>query len=560
MSEKPVKIPLEGSFLTHKVINQPPELIPYNAWETDQPLKDAVAREGATRANRNLRIYGSLTGGDLTDAGRFANENNPKLLRFNACGMRIDEVEFHPSYHYLMTQGIHHGVSNFSWNHADQPGANVTRMALFYLHNQADQGTSCPLTMTYASIPVIRLQSEIARDWLPRILSGNYDPNAIPAWKKKGNTLGMGMTEKQGGSDLRTNTTSAKPLGVGRGSGNLYRIVGHKWFYSAPMSDAHLVLANSDGGLSCFLLPRYAPDERLNAVHVQQLKRKLGDWSNASVEVEFKNAVAWMVGEEGRGVAIMLKMVALTRQDCIIGSCGIMRQALVRAIHYARYRRAFGKRLIKQPLMKNVLADLSLEVEGHTALAARIARAVGLSDRDSGEAAFSRIATSIGKYWICKRTVAVVTEAQECLGGRGYIEENTLPRLYRQAPLNSIWEGCSNIQCLDVLRAISKEARSRDALFQELDAAHGSCLALDSEVEWLARALDDAETREVQSRLIVERAAVALQASILVRSGKNEVADAFCESRLGDRQHGTFGTLPHLVPMDGLVERAFPGK
>lgn len=560
MSEKLPLNPLESPFLTHKVTNQPPELIPYNTWDTDQPLRDAVAREGITGTQRDLQIYGALTGDDLVDAGRLANENRPTLTRFNSCGMRIDEVEFHPSYHYLMTRGIQHGVSNFPWNHEHWPGANVSRMALFYLHNQVDQGTSCPLTMTYACVPVLELQPDIARCWLPRILSCDYDPSVIPAWKKRGNTIGMGMTEKQGGSDLRTNTTSARPLEEGRGPGRLYGIVGHKWFYSAPMSDAHLILASSEGGLSCFLVPRYAPDGRLNAVYVQQLKRKLGDWSNASVEVEFKNAAAWMVGEEGRGVAIMLKMVALTRQDCIISSCGIMRQALVRAIHHARYRRAFGKRLIKQPLMKNVLADLSLEIEGHTAFAVRIARAVGLSGEDPSEAAFSRIATAIGKYWTCKRTVSFVTEAQECLGGRGYIEDNPLPRLYRQAPLNSIWEGCSNIQCLDVLRTLSKDVRSREALFREIEAARSSCLAIDSEVKWLGEALDDAGTREVQSRLIVERAAIALQASILVRAGQNVVATAFCESRLDGRRPGSFGTLSSHVPMDAIIERAFPGR
>jgi putative acyl-CoA dehydrogenase len=542
-------------FLTHEVTNQAPPLI-YDAWATDTVLREAVTREGGGWAEAELAKYGPLVGGELMQLGFVANENKPKFRPFDRYGNRLDEVEFHPAYHRLMELGIAHGVPNFAWRHEDRPGAHVARMALFYLHNQADQGTSCPLTMTYASVPTLRRQPELAREWLPRVSSATYDPRFIPAAQKHGATLGMGMTEKQGGSDVRSNTTRAHPLGS-RGAGQPYALVGHKWFFSAPMSDAFLVLAQAEGGLSCFLLPRFTPDGERNAIRIQRLKDKLGDWSNASSEVEFQGATAWMVGEEGRGIATILEMVALTRQDCMIGSSGQMRQALVQAIHHARHRKAFGKRLIEQPLMMNVLADLALESEAHTVLTARVARAVDANHRDAKEAAFGRIATAIGKYWVCKRTPVFINEAQECLGGAGYVEESNLARLYRQAPLNSIWEGSGNIQCLDMLRAATREPASRDALFAEILAARGGHPALDAEAARLAKEFDDLSTLETRSRFIVERLALALQASLLLRAGNTQVADTFCESRLAGAHGQTLGTLPAHAPMHALIQRAF---
>jgi putative acyl-CoA dehydrogenase len=433
----------------------------------------------------------------------------------------------------------------------------VARAALAYMHNQPEQGTSCPLTMTYACVPALRHHTVLANEWLPRITSTQYDARFIPAWNKLGNTIGMGMTEKQGGSDVRANTTHATPVGAS-GPGQLYELVGHKWFLSAPMCDAFLVLAQTDAGVTCFLLPRFAPDENLNAIRIQRLKDKLGDWSNASSEVEFQGALAWMIGEDGRGIATILEMVALTRQDCLIGSSGIMRQALVQAIHHARHRRAFGKRLIDQPLMRNVLADLALESEAAVALSLRVARAIDASARDAQEAAFARITTAIGKYFVCKRCPPFVNEAQECLGGAGYVEESILPRLYRQAPLNSIWEGSGNIQCLDVLRALAREPDTRPALFAELDAAGGAHPLLDAEIRRLHAELDRSDALEARSRFLVERMALALQASLLLRAGNSAAADLFCESRLG-REHGLcFGTLPASAALDVLIERAFP--
>jgi putative acyl-CoA dehydrogenase len=550
---------IADGFRTHDVENQPPPLAPYDAYATDLPLREALAREGGGWAEENVAAYGAITGGELMELGVEANAHRPVLRAFDAYGRRIDEVEFHPSYHRIMQLGIEHGVTGFAWRHVRQEGAHVARAALAYLHNQADQGTSCPLTMTYACVPSLEQQPELAREWLPRIVNTAYDERSVPAWNKAGNTIGMGMTEKQGGSDVRANTTRATPIGA-EGAGQLYELVGHKWFFSAPMSDGFLVLAQAGAGLSCFLLPRFAPDGALNAVRIQRLKDKLGDWSNASAEVEFQGALAWMIGEPGRGVATILQMVALTRQDCVIGSASIMRQALVQAVHHARHRRAFGKPLSEQPLMLNVLADLALESEASTALALRIARAVDASARDAKEAALARIVTAIGKYWVCKRCPPFVNEAQECLGGNGYVEESILPRLYRQAPLNSIWEGSGNIQCLDVLRALAKEPASAEAYFAELESVRGGNDRLDAEIAALRKGVrGKPQDLEARSRRIVERMAIALQASCLIRGGNVAIADSFCDSRLG-REHGiAFGTLPSDAPVGALLERALSG-
>ncbi len=541
-------------FSTHRVDNQPPPLAPYDVFATDVALREALKREGGAWAEPQIAAYGPLAGGEMMELGRLANENRPQLHTFDRFGHRIDEVQFHPAYHRLMQLGVAHGVPNFAWRHADRPGAHVARAALMFLHNQADQGTSCPLTMTYACVPALQHAPALAAEWLPRINSDQYDGRHVPAWRKAGNTIGMGMTEKQGGSDVRSNRTSATPTGDG-----LYELVGHKWFFSAPMCDAFLVLAQAPGGLSCFLLPRFAPDGTRNALCLQRLKDKLGDHSNASSEVEFQNALAWRIGEEGRGIATILQMVALTRQDCLIGSASLMRQALVQALHHTRHRHAFGNALVSQPLMRNVLADLALESEAATALTMRVARAVDASTRDPEEAALARLVTALGKYWVCKRTPAFVNEAQECLGGAGYVEESPLPRLYRQAPLNSIWEGSGNIQCLDVLRALIREPASRDAFFAELERARGGHDLLDAEIADLHSATGVAPAElEGQSRRLAERMALALQASILVRAGQAAVSDAFCDSRLGTQRGLVFGTLSARVNGSALIERIFP--
>ena len=545
---------MDDRFSTHRVENQPPPLSPYDAYGTDLPLREALAREGGGWAQAQVQAYGLLAGGEMMVLGALANENRPKLRAFDQYGNRLDEVEFHPAYHRLMQLGASHGVSGFAWRKDDRPGAHVARAALMYLHHQADQGTSCPLTMTYACVPALRHAPELARDWLPRIIAAQYDSSHRPAWLKSGNTIGMGMTEKQGGSDVRSNSTRAVPIGDG-----LYELVGHKWFFSAPMCDAFLVLAQSEAGLSCFLLPRILVDGTRNAIRIQRLKDKLGDWSNASSEVEFHGAQAWLVGEEGRGIATILEMVALTRQDCLIGSASLMRQSLVQAVHHGRHRRAFGRTLLQQPLMRNVLADLALESEAATALTFRVARAVDGSERSDDEAALARVVTALGKYWVCKRCTPFVNEAQECLGGLGYVEDSTMPRLLRQAPLNSIWEGSGNIQCLDVLRALQREPASRDAYFDELHAARGGHGLLDAEVIDLERLLaGDPAGLEGQSRWLAERMALALQASILIRAGDALLADVFCQSRLG-KDHGlAFGTLPSSAPIDHLLARVWP--
>ena len=544
-------------FRTHDVENQPPSLTPYDAYSTDLPLREALVREGGAWAEAQIAEYGAIVGSEGMALAGPANENRPKLRAFDRYGHRIDDVEFHPAYHRLMELGVKHGVASFAWRNAERAGAHVARAALMYLHNQADQGTSCPLTMTYACVPSLERQPDLAREWLPRIVSTTYDGRSLPAWEKGGNTIGMGMTEKQGGSDVRANTTRATPVGAS-GAGGLYELVGHKWFFSAPMSDAFLVTAQTDDGLSCFLLPRFAPDGTRNAVRIQRLKEKLGDWSNASSEVELQGALAWMVGEPGRGVSTILQMVSLTRQDCLIGSASIMRQALVQAVHHTRHRQAFGKYLTEQPLMRNVLADLALESEAATALAMRVARAVDGSARDPREAALARIVTAVGKYWVCKRCPPFVAEALECLGGNGYVEDFDVARLFRQSPLNSIWEGSGNIQCLDVLRALGKQPETREALFAELDAVRGGNRALDVEVAALRKlvAEEDGDV-EARSRRLVERMGMALQGACLVRGGNVAIADAFCESRIG-RGHGVaFGTLHASAPMGVLIERAW---
>ncbi len=540
-------------FVTHDVENAPPPLAPYDAWATDLPLREVMSREGAAWAADALARCGAVAGGEAQQLARLANDSAPRLKAFDPFGRRLDEVEFHPAYHRLMELGVTSGVTSLPWRSPDRRGAHVARMGLFYLLGQADQGTSCPLTMTYACVPALKSEPALAAEWLPKILEPKYDPRCAPAREKAGLTVGMCMTEKQGGSDVRANTTRAHAIG-----GGAFELVGHKWFVSGAMSDAFLALAQEDAGLSCFLLPRWAPDGRRTALRLLRLKDKLGDRSNATAEVELQGALAYRVGEPGRGVRTILQMVALTRQDCAIGSAAVMRQALVQALHHARHRSAFGRRLADQPLMTNVLADLALESEAHLVLAARIARAVDGSTRDAREAAFARVATAIGKYQVCKRGPGFVAEAMECLGGAGYVEESSVPRLYRQAPVNSIWEGSGNIQCLDVLRALEKDAATRAAVLDELALAKGGHRLLDRETARIEGELAAPEALEPRARRVVERLALALQAALLVRAGNAAVADTWCSSRLGDAASQSFGALDAGAPLKALLERALP--
>ncbi|MFC4728481.1 isovaleryl-CoA dehydrogenase [Coralloluteibacterium thermophilus] len=541
-------------FDTHRVENQPPPFAPCDLWRGDPVLRAAVAREGAAWAEPQLGAYGALAGDALYAAGVEANRDRPRLATHDAFGHRVDRVDFHPAYHRLMQAGVEHGIPGLPWRDP-RPGAHVARAALMILHHEVEQGTSCPLTMTYAAQPALRHAPGL-REWAEKAAAPHYDGRDLPMAKKAGVTLGMGMTEKQGGSDVRANTTHARHL-----DRDDYLLVGHKWFFSAPMSDAWLVLAQTGPGLTCFLVPRWRPDGRRNALRLMRLKDKLGNWSNASAEVEFAGALGHRVGEEGRGVATILEMVALTRLDCMLGAAAQMRMALAQALHHARHRRAFGRLLVEHALMQNVLADLALESEAAIALALRVARAVDAAPRDPGEAAFARIATAVGKYWLCKRAPAFVNEAQECLGGAGYVEESMLPRLYREAPLNSIWEGCGNIQCLDVLRALGREPATREAVFAELAAVRGTHAALDRAVEALQADLARSEAIEFRARLLTERLALVLQAAILLRAARDDasaaaVADAFCRSRL-EAHHGlAFGTLDPGVDAQALIERA----
>ena len=539
------------AFETHEVFNQPPEFAPRDLWADDVALREAVAREGADGFVDRLAAYGALAGDALYALGFDANRDRPRLRTHDAYGRRIDRVEFHPAYHGLMEAAVAHGVAGLSWS-SGVPGAHAARAALSYLHHQADAGTSCPLTMTHAAVPVLRREPGL-REWADKAAVFVYDPREAPIAGKRGVTLGMGMTEKQGGSDVRANATVATPQADGS-----YALVGHKWFFSAPMSDGVLVLAQAPGGISCFLMPRRLPDGAKNAFRLMRLKDKLGDWSNASSEVEFTGATAWRIGDEGRGVATILEMVMLTRLDCMLGAAAQMRMALAQAMHHARHRVAFGARLVEQPLMRNVLADLALEVEAAIALSMRVARAVDAAPRDPREAAFARIATAIGKFWLCKRAPVAVNEAQECLGGIGYIEETMLPRLYRQAPLNSIWEGSGNIQCLDVLRALAREPATREALLAELQAACGRDAAFDAAVEPTLRSLADAVPGEAGARRLVEALALALQAAVLTSAG-SPVAPAFVASRLAQAHPLAFGTLAAGVDTDAAIARVLPG-
>ncbi len=538
---------------THEVTNQVPPLDGANLYRVDVPLQEWVRRYGGGFAEQKLDAYGALAGGPLMAAGFLANENKPVFKSHDRYGHRVDLIEFHPAYHELMRASIEAGIPSMPWTDP-RAGAQVARAGLSYLHSQAEAGTGCPLTMTFASVPAIRLQPDIAEKWLPKILSTQYDPRNLPIEQKAGATIGMAMTEKQGGTDVRANTTRAYPVGI-PGPGQAYELVGHKWFCSAPMCDAFLTLAYTDKGLTCFLLPRHRPDGSRNEFYIQRLKNKLGNWSNASSEVEYRGALAWMVGEEGRGVPTIIEMVAMTRFDCMIGSSSLMRQALTQAAHHCAYRQVGGRVLAEQPLMQNVLADLALESEAALALTLRMGRALDHLD-DEQEDKFARLVTAVGKYWICKRAPAMINEAAECLGGAGYVEDTILPRLYREAPVNSTWEGSGNVQCLDVLRALSKEPGVLDALFAELGDGHGDA-RLASFIGNLKASFADTQDIQYRARQLTENVAVALQAKLLLEAGNSVVSDAFIASRLDDGGR-VYGTLPRGVDVEALVARATP--
>ncbi len=534
---------------THDVTNMPPHLGDQDLWQGDLALREGVAREGGGWAADNLAAFGKIAGAaEIFEAADLANKHPPEMKPFDRYGMRVNQVEFHPAYHDLMAVAIENQVPSFAWNNP-QSGAQVAHAALTYMFNQPEGGVLCPMAMTYAAISPLRTTPAVGDDWIPRLLSTSYDRRDIPVEQKVGATIGMFMTEKQGGSDVRTNTTRAVPDGDG------FRLTGHKYFCSAPMSDAFLTLAYTEAGLSCFLVPRWTPDGERNNLAIQRLKDKLGNRSNASSEMEFQDTWGVLLGEDGRGIRTIIDMVKGTRYYCCFSSAALMRQGLVQALHHTAHRTAFQKKLIDQPLMRNVLADLAIEAEAALTLTLRIGRAMDEAAESEGAAALARIGTAVGKYWICKRAPGHTYEAMECHGGPGYIEESIMPRLYREAPVNSIWEGSGNVMCLDVLRAMGREAATVPALLAELEAARGGNRLLDAATENLKDELADPGNLELRARGVTELMAVTLQGALLVRHAPAAVADAFCASRLGARWTGAYGTLPSGVDFDAIIDR-----
>jgi putative acyl-CoA dehydrogenase len=531
-----------------EVTNQPPPLEPYDLFASDRVLREAVKREKAGWAEKEMAALGTKLGAaDAVALGFAANRNPPQLKSFDRFGHRVDEIEYHPAWHAMMAIACEAGLHSSPWA-KPQAGAHVARAAGTYMLTQVESGVYCPVAMTYGSVTTLQKAPAIAAEWLPRVFARRYDPRFIPARDKQGALLGMGMTENQGGSDLRTNSSRAEPAGDG------FRLFGHKWFLSAPMCDAFLVLAQSPKGLSCFFLPRWTPDGERNAIQINRLKDKLGNKSNASSEVEFNGAFVQLVGEEGRGIPTIIEMSNFTRLDCAIGTAGLMRQALAQAIHHARYRSAFQKRLIDQPLMENVLADLALETEAATMLAMRVARAY--DESDEAAQVIRRALTPAAKFWICKRAPTVAAEAMEVLGGSGYVEECIMPRIYREMPVNSIWEGSGNVMCLDVLRALSRLPQAGDVLQAELG---GGDARLKQFAERLLKRLSSPERNdEAQARALVRELVLALQAALMLRHAPTAVADAFCASRLAGEGAGAFGLLPRGLDLRAIVERAAP--
>ena len=543
---------------THEVTNMPPHMGDQDLWADDVVLRDWATVHGAGHHEGHLAQAGQLAGLDETfEKANQANRFGPELRAFDRYGMRINAVEFHPAYHDLMELAISSKAHNFAWHNEGNAG-HAGQSVLTYMFSQPEGGVMCPMAMTYSVVPSMRTTPAIEAEWVPRILSTIYDRRDIPVTEKSGAMVGMFMTEKQGGSDVRANSTVAVPMDADTGIGAAYLLTGHKFFCSAPMCDAFLVLANTEGmGISCFLLPRWRPDATRNNVHLQRLKDKLGNRSNASAEIEFQDTYGVMVGEEARGIRTIIEMVTGNRLYCAMSSAGIMRQALVQALHHTFNRSAFQKRLILQPLMQNVLADMEVEVEGSVAMGLRVARAMDQA-ADPSEAALARIGTAVAKYWNCKRCPGLVVEALECHGGPGYVEDSIMPRLYREAPLNSIWEGSGNIMGLDVLRAMMREPMAVSAFMSEVETARGNDVNLDRCIDDLRTALDDRGGIESRMRVVTEMMALALQGALLTQHAPNAVAEAFCASRLAPRYCGAFGTLPGGCKFNDIIERALP--
>ncbi len=542
---------------THEVFNQSEALENGNLLDDDLALQNGLAAFAPQADMTALRDYGQRCGSaEVIALGFDANDYKPQFDSHDRFGHRIDQVRFHPAYHQLMDMALCQGIHAMPWDGSISANAHVQRAAYSYMQAQVEAGHGCPLTMTFASVPTLKLTPSIAQQWLPKVLARSYDPDNKPYFDKQAVTIGMGMTEKQGGSDVRANTSVARPVGGG-GPGELYEITGHKWFLSAPMCDAFLMLARSAGGLSCFLVPRWRPDGEKNSLFVQRLKNKMGNVSNASSEVEMRGAQGWMVGEEGRGVPAIIEMVSLTRFDCMVGSTAGQRQAVAQAAHHASQRCAFGRRLIEQPLMQNVLADLQLEVEGSLAMTMRMAAALDADTED--EKLLLRLGSAVGKFWICKRTPGHAYEAMECLGGNGVIENCIMPRLYREAPINAIWEGSGNIQALDVLRALHKSPQVKARWFAELAKVAGQSAVLDQHIAELEGALADLNEAEYGARHLVEQMALCFQSAMLLQYGDAVVAEAFIASRLA-RPHGVYGCLPKGLDVGHIVRRILPGR
>jgi putative acyl-CoA dehydrogenase len=547
---------------THEVANQPPEFGNVNLYATDTALREAVQREAGEWLDRRALALGEAAGSEqVLGWGEDANRYPPELISFDRYGRRVDEARFHPSYHALLGLAMEHGIHDVAWEggaweggaweggawEGARAGGHVGHATLLALFTQADAGTMCPVNMTYASIPALRAQPDVTAAWIAKIIGGRYDAKLRPVAEKAGITVGMAMTEKQGGSDVRANTTRAYPLG-----GRDFRLVGHKWFCSAPMCDGFLTLAYTERGLSCFLVPRITPDGERNAIHVMRLKDKLGNKSNASSEIEYHDAYAVLLGEEGAGIKVIIDMVHHTRLGTIAGTLGIMRMALAQAVHHTSGRRVFQKTLIDQPAMAAVIADLAIEYEAAVVLVMRIARAFDAAD--GGERAFARLAVAVAKFWLTKRCPGFVFECMECHGGAGYVEEGPMPRLFRESPLNAIWEGSGNVIALDVLRTLRKEDGARAAFAAEVDAAAGGNADLDAAWRTLAPRLDGA-VAENAARRLAEDMALLLQGALLVRFAPAAVADAFCATRLGDEGGRSYGVLPHGADVAAIIGR-----
>lgn len=536
---------------THDVTNQPPDFTGLDLYTTDVALREAALREGGDWLDTPLRDLGEAVGSErVLDLGELANRHPPELIAFDRYGRRIDEVRFHPSYHELMKLAMDHGIHDIAWR-GDRPGGHVGHAAMLALFAQAEAGTMCPINMTYASVPALRADPQATKPWLDKLIGGHYDAPLAPIGAKRGITLGMAMTEKQGGSDVRANTTRAHPLESN--DSRAFRLVGHKWFCSAPMSDGFLTLAYTDRGLSCFLAPRITPDGERNAIHLMRLKDKLGNKSNASSEIEYHDAYAELLGEEGRGVNVIIDMVHHTRLGTIAGTIGIMRMALAQAIHHTSHRRVFQKTLIDQPAMRAVLADLAVEYEAAVALTMRVARA--FDGANDAEGAFARLTIAIAKYWLTKRNPNFVYECMECLGGAGYVEESPMPRLFRESPLNAIWEGSGNVIALDILRTLGREPAALDTFAAELALARGGDDRLDRACDELLHFLRQGLPSEAGARLIAERMALVLQGALLVRHSPPAVADLFVSTRIAGEGGRSFGAIGQATDVNAIVQR-----